>query len=351
MVLFGIKKLYLNIRHATIYILIVIMLAIFPSQSVNAQNLLQKSVEIGSSRPSIATTNNFEFTIPGYTSIGSIQFEYCNNSPFAGTPCSIPEGLSVGGASLTAQSGETGFSIFSSTVNSIVLSRSSSPTSAVPVSYSFDNIINPDSTSETVYVRISTFASEDASGPRIDTGAVVFSTANNLIVRGYVPPYLKFCVGINVAIDCSSASGNRASFGNLSSSQARVATSQFSGATNDPNGYSVHLLGTTMTSGNNVIPAINSTDISRPSSNQFGMNLRANSNPGVGSEPEGSGSMAPVASMSLQNQFSFKDGVIASSSIATDYKRFTASYLTNISANQPPGIYSTTLTYVAVATF
>lgn len=340
-----------KIKTLHLILALALMLPLFDGGSAAAQNLLQKSVEIGDSRPSSVTTNEFKFTIPGYDNIGSVEFEYCTNSPFIATHCDAPDGLSTNSVNLTSQSGETGFSVLSTTNNSITIARPSSATAAVPVSYRFDNIVNPEYPGKTVYVRISTFTSEDATGPRIDTGAVAFVTTNNLIVRGYVPPYLIFCVGVTVSLDCSSSNGNFTSMGELSSSQPRATTSQFSGSTNDPNGYSVHLIGTTMTSGNNIIPGMTQLDVARPGNGQFGMNLRSNPAIGVGSEPDGPGTTAPTSTVGVQNQFYFNNDIVALANTATDYKRFTATYMANVEPGQPPGIYSTTLTYIAVATF
>lgn len=327
-----------------------LLIGLFP-HATYALNLTDKKVAIGDSAPSALTSHIFSFTIPGYDNIGSIEFEYCSNTPFIGTACDAPTGLSVDGAALTAQTGETGFAITQANANRMVIGRSASATSPIPVSYSFNNIVNPDFPNAVVYVRISTFASGDASGPRTDSGAVVFATNNSLAVRGYVPPYMRFCVGITVALNCTSTNGSLVSFGELSPNEAKSVTSQFSGSTNDPDGYVVSVLGTTMTSGNNIIHAMNPLTTSQPGRAQFGMNLKANSSPGVGSEPEGVGTTYPVSNMAASNQFYFANGVIALSNTATDYKRFTASYVVNVPASQPPGIYSTTLTYVAVATF
>lgn len=314
--------------------------------------LTTKRVTIANSTGGATTAYQFDFTIASVSSVGSIEFEYCTNDPFVGLPCTAPTGFSATGATLDNQAGETGFSIdAASTVNRTVLSRVPAGTSAIPVNYTFGSVVNPSSTFETVYVRIATFASNDGTGPRTDEGAVAFSTARSVSVSGYVPPFLTFCVGVTVALNCSITSGSQLNFGEFSAIQPKFLSSQFSVATNDPGGYSTTVLGTTMTSGNNTIPALPVPQPSQPGTSQFGMNLRANSNPSVGADPTGVGTGAISAPFAVPNQFYYNTQVVAASPISSDFNAFTVSYIVNINSSQNPGIYSTTLTYVAVAAF
>jgi hypothetical protein len=156
---------------------------------------------------------------------------------------------------------------------------------------------------------------------------------------------------VTVALDCSTAGGEFLGFGELSSSQTKYMTSQYSGATNDPGGYSTSLTGITMTSGSNFIPALNLPTNSQVGVSQFGMNLRANSIPGVGNDPSGVGTSAIAPDYASPNQFTFKDQVLSSSNTSTDFNLFTVSYIVNITGSQPAGIYNTTLTYIATAAF
>lgn len=322
-------------------------------QQAMAAFLDNRSVTIASPAPQATTTHQFQFNIATAGTLGSIELEYCANGPLIGTPCTAPVGLSLSDASLSAQTGETGFSISSSsTDNKFILTRLAVPAVPQTASYEFSGAVNPSATNQSVYVRISTFASEDATGPRIDTGAVVFSTSSGLGTLLYVPPHLTFCVGITVSADCANAQGNGMQLGELSATAPRVATSQFAGATNDFNGYSVAIFGTTMTSGNNSIPAVGAPAASRPGSSQFGINLRANSDPAVGQNRTGIGTATVGSAYSTPNRFMFLSGSrLVSSSLATNFNTFTVSYLVNINADQPPGIYSTTATFLATASF
>lgn len=329
-----------------------LVFAVFLAANTTASPLTSKSITVGSSLPSATTTHTIRFNIPTVSSIGSIEFEYCTNTPFEGTPCTAPVGLNLSGVSLASQTGETGFSIDpASTANRIVLTRPASLTSIGTATYRFTNAVNQSAPNSYAYVRISTFASLDATGPRTDTGAVAYSTSQALSVNGYVPPYLTFCVGITVSLNCTSINGEFNGFGELSKTSPNFASSQFSIATNDPSGYTTSVFGLTMTSGTNIIPALTVPTASQPGVSQFGINLRSNTNPSVGANPSGLGTGSIATGYNVPNQFKFANGIVASSALPSNFNLFTVSYLINVGPSQKPGIYSTTMTYVASVAF
>lgn len=336
---------------ALLALLMVVPVSFYPS-SVYGLELQNRTILVQTSVPSASTNHLFTFDMLSSSVVGSVVLEYCSNSPLLTEPCTPPAGLSVLGASLAAQTGETGFSIHASTTaNRMVLTRLPVAVSPQAVSYSFDNVVNPSTVAESVYVRITTHAADDGSSPVIDFGAVVFSTSGGIGVESYVPPFLIFCTGVTVAPDCSSQNGNSIDLGELTASEARSSTSQFAGATNDPLGYVVSLLGTTMTSGTNIINPLSSPAPSTPGSGQYGINLRANSNPNVGQEPAGVGTSVPSGNFNIPNQYAFSNGVLTNSSLPTEFNTFTVSYVVNVAQSQAPGVYSTTATYIATAAF
>lgn len=333
---------------------VILALVFIDSRPTSADIIQQRSVTISSAIPSAITTENFQFTLPTIASVGSIDLEYCSNSPLVFYPCVAPTGLDVNTASLSSQSGNVGFSIDNAdtTANKLVLTRPAAPGLSIPSTYVFSNVTNPSTPGQTVFVRISTHASIDGSGPNLDNGAVAFSIQSIFIVGAYVPPFLKLCVGITVAPDCSSMVGDSIDLGTLSSSQVRFGQSQFATATNDPNGYIIFADGTTMTSGNNIIPSLANPTASFPGTGQFGINLRANLIPAVGQDPIGLGTGAPTANYNIPNHFLFVPGdSITTSSLPSDYNRMTVSYIVNIPAKQAPGIYTTTVNYIATVQF
>ncbi len=321
---------------------------------VGSATLSPRAVIISSAIPSTTTTHTIAFTVPSTDPVGSMSFEYCTNSPLAGTACTVPVGLDLLTASLGTQSGNTGFSIDggNSSANRLVLTRPVAPMSAVASIYSLDNVVNPSTTNQTVFVRMATHVSTDGTGTSIDRGSAAFAIVPDFAVDAFVPPYLTFCAGASVAINCSTVTGDRVDFGELEPDLTAITSTQFSGATNDTAGFVTYLNGTTMTSGSNVINALSSNQPSNPGTNQFGLNLRANTNPSAGVEPDGSGSSTATVNYNIPDSFRFVDGeALTSSAIPTDFRRFTATYIVNVINGQPAGVYSTTLTFTAIAAF
>lgn len=321
---------------------------------VEALILQNRSVTLTTTITSATSSQTFQFTIPNTDPMGSIVFEYCENSPIIGVACTAPAGLNVQAAILTTQTGNPGFIIHApgTTANKIVLTRSPSASSAVVSTYVFDNITNPSTANSTTYIRISTHVTANGSGAITHNGSVAFATQAPFSINTIVPPFLELCVAISVAADCSVATGNSIDLGNLSTTSVRTDQSQFAVGTNSTTGYIIFSLGTTMTSGNNTITALTSPTPSFPGNSQFGINLRANTVPVIGANPDGSGSGSPTANYNTPNLYMFKNGdSIATATLPTDYRRMTVSYVVNVNKTQPPGIYSSTYTYLATANF
>lgn len=323
------------------------------TQSVKADTLANRSVTIQTALTNTSTTHLFKFDYTSATNVGSVVFNYCDNSPLEEDPCTAPTGLDVSNATLTGQSGQIGFSIHPNTSTSrLVISRPVLGVSPGPASYTFSNAVNAATPNKTIFVRINTYASTDGTGGSIDRGAVAFSLSSGLAVNAYVPPFLSLCTGVSVTINCTTATGLGINLGTLSALQTSSGTSQAAAATNDATGYTLSVLGTTMTSGNNTIPPLSTPTISSPGIGQFGINLRANTVPSAGHEADGSGTAAPTAGYNQSNLFKFSGGdTIATATTSTDFNRFTITYVVNIPFGQSPGVYSTTLTYLAVASF
>lgn len=324
------------------------------SDRIYAVDFEPRSVTLSSATPSAVVSHDFALQPSDTTDIGSLAFEYCDNSPLDLDPCNPPAGLDLSGAILSTQSGNVGFSIDTadSTANKIVLTRVSAPALVTLSHYIFDNVVNPSTPAKTVYVRLSSYASTDATGPLIDKGAATFAVQAPFEVDTFVPPFLKLCVGITVAPDCSSIVGDSIDLGILSSQHANTGQSQFATATNDPSGYVLFAQGNTMTSGNNIIQPLNLPTASFPGTPQFGINLRANLLPPVGQDPLGLGTGTPTANYNVPDRFTFNSGdMIASSPLTTNYNRMTVSYLVNVPSNQTPGVYATTVTYIATVQF
>lgn len=317
--------------------------------------LTRRSVTTGSSLPSVVTSHTYQFDILGIPFIGSFAFEYCSNSPLPEAPCVAPSGLDTSAATLTTQLGILGFTIHPNTAltqNRIIITRVASVAVPGTVNYSFANIINPDGSSATIYVRISAYTSIDASGLDFDEGSVTFSIQNPLTITLIVPPYLAMCSGVTVAVDCSTTNGSTIDLGELSKTSPTTGETQFAVATNSINGYTASIQGSTMTAGNRIIASMPAQSPSAVGVNQFGINLRANTTPSVGQNVAGVGTGVVNTQYNTPNQFKFNDGdALASSVLPTEWNRFTISYLVNVANGQPAGRYATTMTVIATTTF
>jgi hypothetical protein len=205
----------------------------------------------------------------------------------------------------------------------------------------------------TYYIRISNFAASDGSGTSIDESAIAFSLNNAINLSAFVPPRLEFCVATTISgFSCATAQGSLLNFGEFSTGEASTQTAQMVIATNSVTGFTIAMIGTTLTSGNNVIPASATAQTSLAGTSRFGVNLRDNSGPNVGSNVQGPGTGVALAPYNTPDQFAFASGdSIARSVFSTDYNKFTMSYVATIGEGQPPGVYTTTMTYIATATF
>ncbi len=125
-------------------------------------------------------------------------------------------------------------------------------------------------------------------------------------------------------------------------------------------GYVVRIVGKPPTNSgftNNEIAAMATTAVSSPGTEQFGINLRANTNPPVGADP----SQAPDSTFSFGaaatgynviDQFKYvENDVIASSSSSTGTTDYTISFIMNISTITPSGQYGGSYFVIAIPTF
>ncbi|HLZ14833.1 MAG TPA: hypothetical protein VKQ34_02465 [Candidatus Saccharimonadales bacterium] len=335
--------------------IVIIGLNVWPSSPavVSAGQLAPRSLTMSDG---LAAAHNvtYEVSMGIATSgtLGSIRIQLCSNTSLIDDPCVAPFGFDASGATLTTQTGATGFVISTdSTSNEIILTRPPAVQAPVTATYTFTNVTNP-SNSGTFYARLLTYASSDATGPDTDDGGLAMATDPSLAISTEVPPFLKFCLGESITdFDCTTATEPFSDLGELSPTLTSAAQSQMVVATNASNGYTISSNGTTMTSGNNTITAMNG-GTSQKGTPQFGLNLVANTNPGIGQDPLGPGSGVALAGYNQTNHFRFTTGdALASSGVPEDFRKYTVSYIVNIPQNQPGGVYSTTLTYVCLANF
>lgn len=315
--------------------------------------LLNRTLTLSDSSAS-ATNVTYKINVDLATAgtLGSIEFQFCSNDSFVGDPCTAPAGMDALSAHLASQSGATGFSIAgNSTSNDIIIGRTPAAAVAGTVAYEFSNITNP-AAAGSYYVRIITYASSDGSGAATDSGGLAFALNTAVTVSAQVPPYVLFCVATAITnFDCSTASGDYIDLGTFGADHTNDANTELVAASNAQNGYSIYVSGTTLTSGNNVLPAMTG-GTSQIGTSQFGLNLAANTTPQVGQTAQGPGLGAPTANYSQTNHYRFtSNDVIATAATADDYRKYTVSYVVNVSHAQAPGVYANTLTYICLANF
>ena len=371
-----------------IFLVGTLALQLLPAMTANAAQITTRSLTLqagatdGGSKPGGVVNHAFAFTLPGGSSVGSIKFEYCLTAAFA---CTMPEGLVTSTATLTNETGVTGFtSLDKSTPGVIIMQRTSAGMVAAntPVSYTLSTITNPWSASDTTYlnktfyVRISTYASTDGSGSSTDLGVVTASTSQQIIIDGIMPESLIFCTGETIGLtggvpDCSTATDGTISFDKLfSPTDTAVTSSQMAASTNASLGYVITVNGPTLTSGLNTIQPIGATRLAPVKGiSQFGLNLRANTaltttSMNVGLDVAPAADMVdyigmPLAEYDEPDMYAFNSGAVVASSAsglptisgASNAQIYTVSYIANVPGKQAAGTYTTTLTYICTPTF
>jgi hypothetical protein len=146
--------------------------------------------------------------------------------------------------------------------------------------------------------------------------------------------------------------------GTLTTSSASYGTATFYVRAYTSSGYFVKTISGTPTNGSASLAPMTSTAASSPGTEQFGINLVANTSPasfGADPAPQPSGSYAYGAAASgygTTNQFKYNQGdTIATSPKGIGQTNFTISYIANISAISAGGQYTVDQILVVVATF
>jgi hypothetical protein len=319
----------------------------------SGSQLASRSVQLSDSRAGATSRYIFSFETTTNDPIQTVLLQVCVNDPFPATPCTAPAGFDASSASLLNQTGDVGFTISAqSTANQLVLERTSAPSNVGLNSYEFSDIVSP-SAAGSYYVRIQTFDNNNLTSDSNGYGGAAFAINSSIDINATVPPYLLFCVGVTVqGFNCNSVIGSYVDFGEFDSRQASQGSTQMLAATNAADGYTIRVSGRSPTSGNNVIPGLVGADISRPGVSQFGMNLRANTAPQGGQDVLGPGLGLPTNGYNQPDFFRFNSGdVVAASTAPDDARKYTTTYLVNVSRSQEPGVYVSTMTYIALGSF
>ncbi len=352
------SKLQSLLKNISPFVITGLLLSSFLPGIANAAQITNRKVTLGTSQPSVSTSHNYTFTAPSATTVQSVDFLYCT-AP-SGT-CTTPAGITTTTAALNGSPGNLGsggtWTIGGTPTNGRVqianASNTGSPSAGATVN--FNTITNPSlgaNNQNSFYVRIVTYSDAAWTTP-IDSGTVAGSVTNQIQVTASVDETLNFCA-FQTGTTCANGTGTTVALGTLSSSTPTSSTSKMVAGTNATSGYVIQYTGATLTSGPNTIAATGTGGAtSAAGSSQFGINLVSNTTPSVGSAASG-GTGAASTNYATANTFSFVPSTltqVASAAAATSDTLYTVAYLANISAAQPAGAYSTTLTYICTATF
>jgi len=340
-------------REALVALCFLLLLIASPVSAADMR-FQERSLYMSSTIPGEAASYTISFRYMSPEPVGSVDMLFCTD-PIPYHPCIPPPGLDVSNASLVEQDGETGFTVGSQSDHHIVLSRSPQAiTATAPSSYKFTNIVNPSDTNQAFAIRLRSHASLDGTGSQIDFGSIRGQVTESIIIQTQVPPMLIFCVAEEVDDSCAGTNQNfYRDMGSLSDQTTLTAQSQMAVGTNASGGFAITASGAPMSAGTNVIDSPDTPEPSRPGTNQFAINLVENDQPAVGANPSGAWTNAVVSPDYAQpNRYKYTSGdVVAYSPNVSLMRKFTVSYILNSHRDLKPGVYSTTVNYIASGRF
>lgn len=336
-------------------IALLLVLFIFAVPAGATTRFENRGLLMKTSEPSATTSYVLSLSYMSPEPVGSLDMLFCV-SPIPYEDCITPPGLDVSNAVLSSQLGEMGFSILSKTTNHIVLTRPSAMinSSSAASSYTFDNIKNPSSSNQSFSIRLKSHSSVNATGPQIDFGSVKGQVNDGIVITTQVPPMLIFCAAQEVEQDCVATNETYyTDMGVLDKDSTLTARSQMAVGTNATGGFAITVNGSSLTAGNNVIDSPASPMENTPGKNQFGINLVENNELNIGENPEGVWANAvPSTDYNQPNRYKYVAGdVVAYSPNVSLMKKFTVSYIVNVSPSLKAGVYTTTLNYIASGRF
>lgn len=385
---------------------------LFMTQTASAAMITSRKLQVSSSANGTINVGNpgsgtngqrakhtFTFNL-GSTggTVGSIVIMYCDSPIPVGSSCTTPTGMTAQNVSAVTTTGSTysgTLSLDTATANAslptgqgvcngagttrtnciaLTMAAPTAQTGTPTFTLAFgggasDYVTNPSTDNQTFFARIAVY-STTSYGTLLDSGSVASSTAEQIDITAKVQEKLNFSVsGTHSAAGagCTALSGSGALNlgdvnGVLDSGTAYDALSYFRISTNALNGTAVQYSGDTLRSGSNSITALSSETLSTPGTSQFGLGLNtADANHSFtdltadAGYDEANGNINPTVAA----EFNFSTAslttpvTIATSAVSTTIgcDTGTVRYVGNISTTTPPGIYTTTITYIAVPTY
>lgn len=367
------KWLYSGVALAVILATIVTAL---PARAGAYAQVAARSIQLSSTAnaaTNVAYKVNFT-TVTDNQTVGSVVVEFCDNSPIIGDTCTAGVGfLDSNFASLTVNNitgNITGLTVdtTNSTANRVVLTRTAAAVANSAVSFTLGNgttngFTNPANSNTTFYARVMTFTNTTGTPPSgdennaTDAGGIALSTASQLFVTAKVQESLEFCVYTDV--DCATG-GTAVALGDpngvlASNSTTYTANASFDIASNAVSGVVVRLKGDTLKSGVYSIAAAGAACLLDPTSTateMFGLRMATLGSGTVATAPydcisgrHGFDTNATTGTTSMFGQ------QIANTTGATDTTTSAIEFAAKSANTSEAGVYTTTLTLIATATY
>jgi hypothetical protein len=307
----------------------------------SAAGLTNRSDGMSTSQANVSASHVVSFRTATAGNLGSVGMVFCTTATGG---CIVPPGLVTTSASLSSQTGVSGFTLVNTTNGAPYVTNAGTPLvgAGTQVTLTLANITNPMAVNTSFFVRLTTYTGTDGATGAVDTGNVAVSTTQPINLTGVTPEILVFCVGTTITSDCTTVSGNTIDFGDFSPVATRSGTSVMQAQTNAANGYNITVNGTTLASGVNTIPGLAAQTASTVGASQFGLNV------GV----VGGGSGAVDANYNNAGLYRFNNADRVGLALApTNANTFTSNYIVNIGGSQAAGVYTATMTYICTASF
>ena len=145
-----------------------------------------------------------------------------------------------------------------------------------------------------------------------------------------------------------------ANFGSFTASAPTTTTATFSVSNYTSYGYVVQLVGTPPQNGAHTISPLTTATASQAGTDQFGVNLVANTTPIVGANPDNGqfGFGVAATNYNTPNMYRFVSGeTIASAPKSSGITNYTLSYLVNVQSLTPGGKYTSNQTLIVTGTY
>ncbi len=396
---------------AAVFILASVVPLLLPQKAAAYGLVTSRIIKMSSSAASASGVSyEVSFVTATTGAIQGIVVDFCSGSPIIGDTCALPAGFSVGTPTVTPNppTGLSG-SWTAGTANSgrtLTLTNASggSVSSGTTVTFTLTTATNPSTSNQTFYARVLTYATTggvttytgtangtDTTGA-VDAGGIALSTADQITIQAKVQERLTFCVytsAINTT-DCSGVTTTNPvtlgdSNGVLSSSAPSVSKdAKYNISTNASTGAVIRAKSTnaTLTSGALTITAANAGSatgaVYDDDSEQFGLCTYRHTGGGAtgltaannydgdnanADETECAGTTDGQSS-GFDNSAAFTfDNTTSNDNVTSTYGDTIASktagnqstgvlvFLGSISNTTEPGIYTTTMTFIATGTY